>query len=105
MSPQDQQVFALLAARIREHFPEAHIWAYGSRARGESTADSDFDICVILPEISDNAEKIIRRIAWEIGFEHEYLITTLVFSQNEFDKGLISYSPLVANIRKDGIAA
>ena len=39
------------AARVRERFSDARLWASGSRARGEATWESDFDIFVVLSEV------------------------------------------------------
>jgi len=48
MSAQDSQILETFATRVRHHFPEARIWAFGSRARGEGTWESDLDVCVVL---------------------------------------------------------
>jgi hypothetical protein len=42
---QDRQILDLFATRVREHFPEARIWAFGSRARGDATWESDLGPC------------------------------------------------------------
>jgi len=50
ISAEDRTVLAECAARVREIFPEARVWAFGSRARGHAAWDSDFDVCVGLEE-------------------------------------------------------
>ncbi|CAN5818749.1 MAG: nucleotidyltransferase domain-containing protein [Gemmatimonadota bacterium] len=105
MAPEDRRIFELFAERVRELEPRARIWAFGSRARGEAEWHSDFDICVVLPEITPEVREAISFHAWEIGFDSDQVITTLVFSAADFEHGPISASPLVKNILQEGIAA
>ena len=37
MTAHDRSILEIFAARVRQHFPEARIWAFGSRARGDAT--------------------------------------------------------------------
>ncbi len=50
-------------------------------------------------------ERFIRKIAWELGFDNECVITTLVLDEKQFENGPMSESTLVANILSEGIAA
>jgi uncharacterized protein len=45
MTKRDRSILEIFAARVRQHFPEARIWAFGSRARGDATWESDLDVC------------------------------------------------------------
>jgi uncharacterized protein len=101
----DRAVVERFAARVRDIAPDASIWVFGSRARGEAAPDSDLDMCVELANASSELRESIRSIAWEVGFEHDRVITTVVFSRSNFDFGPISASTLVANIRREGVAA
>jgi hypothetical protein len=47
----------------------------------------------------------IRRVAWEVGFENERLITTIVLDSEDFETGPMSESTLVGNILQDGVVA
>lgn len=46
-------ILAEAVRRIREHFSPAHVVLFGSRARGESGADSDYDLLVVMREAVD----------------------------------------------------
>jgi len=54
---------------------------------------------------SDNIDQWIRDVAWEVGFENERVITTVVLDKYQFEKGPMSESTLVANILQEGISA
>ena len=44
----DREILEMLAKRIRSLYPEARVWAFGSRAQGDATWDSDFDAFIVL---------------------------------------------------------
>lgn len=105
MSIEDKKILENFAKQVRLHFTDARIWAFGSRARGHAAWDSDFDICIVLEQVDSKKDKIIRSIAWEIGFENNRVITTILFDAAQFEHGPMSESTLVANILQGGIAA
>lgn len=90
---------------MRGRFPDARLWAFGSRARGEAEWDSDFDICVVLERLDAGADQRLSDTAWEVGFAHDRVITVIPFSREEFERGPFSESTLVETIRREGIAA
>lgn len=101
----DKNVFLAFAARLRQSFPQAAIWAFGSRARGEATSESDLDICVVVDQLDRSAREVIRQIAWEIGFANDIVITTVKYSRDAFEHGPPSVSPLVLTVLREGIPA
>lgn len=105
ISRDDKRILDEFSRRVRERFSKARIWAFGSRVKGNATWESDFDICVVLDRHDDAAERFIRDVAWEVGFENERVITTVVFDSEQFERGPLSESTLVKNILQEGIAA
>jgi predicted nucleotidyltransferase len=105
MTAEDREILDLFAARVRERFPHVRILAYGSRARGDATWESDLDVCVILQQVNREVEKEISRIAWEVGFNNGIVITTVKFEENAFERKAQGRHPFVKNILKDGVAA
>ena len=105
MKTSDKAILDEFAATVRRRHAEAKLWAFGSRARGTGQADSDLDVCVVLDHVDGETRKAISHCAWEVGFEHDVLITTIVFSKDMFEHGPPSASPLVKGIRQDGVAA
>jgi len=105
MTERDRHVLEVFAARIRAEFPDAQVWAYGSRARGDAQEDSDYDMCVVVEALDERIEDRIGNIAFEVGWELELLITTVAYRRDQFEHGLFSVSPLVLNIRREGVPA
>ncbi len=105
MNQQDRQVAEIFASRIRMHFPEARIIAFGSRARGDAEQESDLDLCVTIHRVNAASKDIIREIAWETGFDNDILISTVIFQTGQLEKGPAAAGSLAANIMREGIAA
>jgi predicted nucleotidyltransferase len=104
-SKQDKIILEELAQRIRIRYPDARIWIFGSRARGDSAWDSDFDICIVLKTTDEETDEFVRNVAWEVGFENERVVTSVILSEDGFENGPMSESTLVENILREGIAA
>jgi len=55
--------------------------------------------------MQENDRFAISDIAWEVGFEHELHISTIVVSEKDFEQGPVSASPLLNAVRSEGVAA
>ena len=105
ISVEDRELLEAFARRVRLVAPSAAIWAFGSRARGSAHPESDLDLLVVVPEATRELREGIYRSAWEIGFEHGRLLAPVILTAEDFERGPMSASTLVANIRRDGVAA
>ncbi|MGD9281912.1 MAG: nucleotidyltransferase domain-containing protein [Desulfobacterales bacterium] len=105
MSQEDRKILNKFTSLVRERFSDAKVWVFGSRARGDATWESDFDVFVVLSEVDQKAERWIRDIAWEVGFENERVITTILIDREQFENGPMSESTIVDNILREGISA
>jgi hypothetical protein len=59
----------------------------------------------VLASVDREADRWIRGIAWEAGFENERVITTVVLDNQQFEVGPMSESALVENILREGVPA
>ena len=105
ISEEDRKILDEFTSRVRERFSDARVWAFGSRARGGATWESDFDIFIVLSEVDKKTDRWIRDLAWEVGFENDRVITTVLLDRAQFEHGPMSESTLVANILREGISA
>ncbi|MBW1982752.1 MAG: nucleotidyltransferase domain-containing protein [Deltaproteobacteria bacterium] len=105
MATEDLRILAEFAKRVRHRYPEARIWAFGSRSRGEADLEADLDVCIVLDHLDNDIDRWIRATAWEVGFENERVIATIVLDADQFENGPMSESSLVANILREGVAA
>lgn len=104
MNAKEQHILSLIRERIRKKNPKAQVMLFGSRARGNATTNSDWDILILLnsPKITRDKEKEYREELFEVELETGEPISTFVFSKNEWESKH-SGTPLYQNIKTDGI--
>ncbi|GAK57585.1 DNA polymerase beta domain protein region [Candidatus Vecturithrix granuli] len=105
MNRRDKRILGQFATLVRQHFPEARIWAFGSRVNGSATEESDLDICVVVHAKDETIKRHIRDVSWQVGFDHDRLISTIIYSDEEFERGPCLFSPIVKTILREGVAA
>ncbi len=81
----------------------SHVYLYGSRARGEASVDSDWDVLIILdkPQIDqsdyDNVTYPITSLGWELG----EMIIPVLYTKNEWESN--SFTPFYKNVEQEKI--
>ncbi len=104
MTERDKLVLKEFTSQVRVRYPQARVWAFGSRVRGDAREYADLDICVVVPSLDTATWEEISDIAWEIGFQYDVLIATIKFEEEAFERGALSESPLVHAILREGVA-
>jgi len=74
---------------------------FGSRARGDASPESDYDILVLVDKETKEAADKIFNITCEIGWKHNVVITVFVHDKSYYEDK--KYEPLFMNIRKEGV--
>ena len=87
--------------RLRDSFPAESIYLFGSRARGDAGANSDFDFLVVVkdsPLPRYKREQMAFRALCGLGIAKD----VLVFTRKEFEKGLAVITSLPATVVREG---
>ena len=103
MIPADRQVTLEFKRRLEEITTVLEVRVFGSRARGEAAPDSDLDVFVEVAALTPALRRRIDEIAWEVGFERDYIISPIVVSRQELQEGPMGASPLILEIEREGV--
>ena len=81
----------------------SHLVLYGSRARGDNRADSDWDLLVLLnrPQNENSDFATISYPLMELGFDMGQYFSVHTYSQQEWDQ--MSFLPFYKNVERDKI--
>jgi len=97
-----ETILAELSSILRKNLGNnIKIFLYGSYARNDQSPDSDIDILVIVDSLTKEQRNNILDIAWEIGFKYGFVISIVPISDVNYK--LMSSSPFMKNVRKEGV--
>ena len=89
---------------VHEIEPDADIILYGSRARGDAHAESDWDFLILLDGmVDDERTDSIRHRLYEIEWDCGEVLSSIVRSRQEWDTPLHQVTPFSKVVREQGI--
>ena len=93
-----------ISKTIRENDPNAEAFLFGSRARGDSRPDSDWDILILVDnkKVTNDLEDKFREDLYDIELESGQIISTFIYPKEYWSSTLI-FSPLYKNVNQEGI--
>lgn len=88
---------------VIDKYPSAKIFLFGSRARGTTLADSDWDLLILLNKdlITPEIEKEVTNPLYDLEFETGEVISQMIYSEKEWNTRY-SITPFYRNIMKEG---
>jgi len=99
----DREIARELRQRLAQRVKIEDFRVFGSRARGEATRDSDLDIYLVVTELTPALRRWIDEIAWEIGFQRDRVISTLVTTRRGLEQGPFGAQPVILTIEREGV--
>lgn len=80
------------------------VYLYGSYARGDARSDSDVDIMIVLNDYKSYGKEIDRtgELISALSLEYSVSISRVIMKESQWE---VSDTPLLRNIRMDGIPA
>jgi len=94
----------LIKKAVQKIEPDAEIFLYGSRSRGDNNADSDWDFLILLDGVL-NDERIdkLRHQLYELEWEYGEVISSIIRTRAQWNSPLFKAMPFYKNIERDGI--
>ncbi len=103
ISAADRQIARELRRRLAQGVKIEDFRVFGSRVRGEATPESDLDVYLVVTELTPALRRWIDEVAWEVGFDGDLVISTLVTTRRGLEKGPFGAQPVVQTIEREGI--
>ncbi len=105
LSERDRQVAREFQRRLADIVPVLDLRVFGSRARGDAAPDSDLDVFIELEVCTPELRQRISDVAWEVGFEMDRIISTVVATRDDLEHGAMGANPLVRDVEREGVRA
>jgi predicted nucleotidyltransferase len=89
---------------VGEVEPEAQIILYGSQARGDSNAQSDWDFLILVDgHVTDDRVDRIRHRLYEVEWESGEVLSSIVRNRQEWDSSPLNGTPFHRNVELEGV--
>lgn len=98
------QIKNRITETIHRKDSNAEVTLFGSRARGDNNPNSDWDVLILVDDltVTNEIEDKFRGELYDIELELEQSISIFIYTKKIWNSTLI-YSPLYENIQTEGI--
>ncbi len=98
------KILSKIIAVLNVDAPDSEVYLYGSRARGNSIKQSDWDLLILLNQnrVPFEYETKIMDAFYDIELETGEVFSPLIYSKKDWDKNY-RITPLFENIKKEGV--
>ena len=104
LSLADQELLERCREAVLRAEPSAEVVLYGSRARGDATVDSDYDLLVLVDgEGSLGREERVRDCLYPIELETGAVLTVHLETRQRWNSPLFCAMPFVQTVEREGI--
>jgi len=105
LTPNEQTAIDEYLARIHRQFDEQilSVTLFGSKARGDSDAESDIDLLVVVNKESWELRSALWRVASDVGLVHNLVISVRVFARERWAETRRLRLPLYRAVAMDGV--
>ena len=99
----DKQIRKMIGDSVHTTDPSAEVILFGSRARGDARADSDWDVLIIVntPKVTDKQFETLNYQLWLKGLELGQEINPIIYTRTQWEDS--NPSLFKYNIREEGI--
>ncbi len=88
--------------RVLSIYPNAEIYLYGSRARGDFSSDSDWDILILTNvKLPYQLRNKIEDSLYDFAIDNDLIISVLIYAKETWQK--LRYSAFYQNVKQEAL--
>lgn len=100
----NERLLSRIKSTILAIEPNAEIFLFGSRSRGDSTPESDWDFLILLEGQVDHQRKDrLRHCLYEIEWEENEVLSSLIWNKVKWNVEPYRQMPLHEHVAREGI--
>lgn len=104
ITDEEKEILTRCRKAVKSIDPSAEVILYGSRARGTSEPESDYDLLILTEgEVTLTREDLFRQQLFPIELETGAVLTFFLVSRKNWNSKLYKAMPLYQNIERDGV--
>jgi len=101
----EQRLLERVRQTVRQAEPDARLTLFGSRARGDSTPESDWDLLIVIEgTVSPQRADAVRHRLYDLAFDTDTVLSAIIYSRERWESPRYRATPLHAQVAADGIA-
>lgn len=90
---------------LKERFPVKEVILFGSKARGDSSKESDIDLLLLTAEPLNWRERhAIVDALFDVEMKHDVVISIMVNTIYDWNKGVCTALPIHEEITREGVS-
>ena len=103
MKPNERAALMKVKSEIEKAHRVVDYRIFGSKAKGDDSAESDIDIMIEVEDYTQEIETFIDNTVYKINLEYDCLISALIFGSKELEEGPLRESPIYRSISREGV--
>jgi len=104
ITDEEKEILTRCRKAVKRIEHSAEIILYGSRARGTSEPESDYDLLILTDgEVTLTREDLFRQQLFPIELETGSVLTVILVGRKNWNSALYKAMPLHQNIERDGV--
>ncbi|NBC58425.1 MAG: nucleotidyltransferase domain-containing protein [Bacteroidetes bacterium] len=99
-----EKILSMIKKLVDKHAPNSDVYLFGSQARGDAKALSDWDLLILLqiPKVSFDVETKFMDKFYELELKTGEIFSPLIYSKHNWNSNYLK-TPFYQNIKKESI--